>query len=167
MIFNNLGYALLKGWEKLVLWTYDDATGRRVCPGDKVHGTLTIGYGHTGDDVFPGMEWTEEQALDMLAADVEAVIENITPMITTVLNDNQFSALGCLAFNIGEGSFETSSALDRVNENHLDKVPARMRLWCKTHINGRLVKSRGLMRRREAEIVLWNTPMTATTNEGE
>lgn len=58
---NAAGVALLKQWERCVLYAYDDATEQRVNPGSQVHGTLTIGYGHTGNDVVPGLTWSQRK----------------------------------------------------------------------------------------------------------
>ena len=55
--------------EGLRLTAYDDATGLPVPGGGKCEGTLTIGYGHTGADVFPGQIITEAEAETLLAND--------------------------------------------------------------------------------------------------
>lgn len=52
--------------------------------GDK----LTIGYGHTGDDVKQGMTWTKEQADKALKSDVEVRVKEIT---TALPEFNSFS----------------------------------------------------------------------------
>jgi len=155
---NNGGFGLLKKCEGCILHAYDDANDQPVNPGTRVYGTLTIGYGHTGSDVFPGLTWIQEQADQALQNDVAAVVAEITPLITAGLNDNQFSAFVCLAFNIGANAFAGSSALHLANQGDLAEVPSHIALWNKTTINGRLVISPGLQNRRNAEIALWNTP---------
>jgi lysozyme len=155
---NEAGYALLRHWESCILFAYDDANDKRVNPGDPIHGKLTIGFGHTGNDVVPGLEWTQDQAEEALQNDVAAVVHRITPLITNDnLSDNQFSAFVCLAYNIGAANFAASSALHLANTNQLADVPAHIALWNKTTINGQLVTSAGLTNRRNAEIALWNT----------
>jgi lysozyme len=154
---NDGGIELLKKWEGCILHAYDDANEQPVNPGMPVHGTLTIGYGHTGSDVFPGLTWTQDQADHALQNDVAAVAAEITPLITAALSDNQFSAFVCLAFNIGAHAFAASSALHLANQKDFAAVPAHIMLWNKTTINGRLVVSPGLQHRREAEVILWNT----------
>jgi lysozyme len=154
---NDAGFALLKKWEGCILHAYDDANDQPVNSGTPIHGTLTIGYGHTGSDVFPGLTWTQEQADQSLWNDIAAVVAEISPLITAELNDNQFSAFVCFAFNIGIHAFAGSSALHLANHNDLAGVPSHMALWNKTMVNGRLVTSLGLQNRRSAEIVLWNT----------
>lgn len=54
-VMNDAGFNLLRKWEGCILFAYDDANDRRVNPGDTVQGTLTIGYGHTGPGVVPGL----------------------------------------------------------------------------------------------------------------
>jgi GH24 family phage-related lysozyme (muramidase) len=159
---NEAGFALLKKWEGLVLHAYDDANGRPVNPGDRIHGTLTIGYGHTGTGVFPGLIWSQEQAEEALQDDITAVISQVRPLIITRLNDNQFSALVCFAYNIGLKAFAGSSALQLVKEGQLSSVVPHMSLWDKTTINGVLTVSPGLKNRRAAEIALWSTPELST-----
>jgi lysozyme len=160
---NEAGFALLRKWEGLILHAYDDANDRTVNPGDRVHGTLTIGYGHTGAGVFPGLTWTQEQAEEALQDDIAGVVSQVRPLIAVQLNDNQFSALVCFAYNIGLNAFAGSSVLHLVNERQLNSVLACMALWDKTTINGVLTISDGLKNRRAAEIALWNTPEMSTT----
>jgi lysozyme len=155
---NDAGIALLKSNEGCLLFAYDDANDRRIEPGDPVQGTLTIGYGHTGPDVTPGLTWTQQQADAALATDIQNFAGSITPLITAQLNDNQFSAFVCFAFNIGLHAFAGSSALHLANSGDLADVPAHMALWNKTTVNGQLVTSAGLTNRRNAEIALWNKP---------
>ena len=155
---NEAGIALLKQWEGCVLFAYDDANGHKVQPGEAIHGTLTIGYGHTGADVFPGQTWTEQQAEQNLRTEAAAVAAKIAPLIKTKLSDNKFSAFVCFAFNIGTAGFAGSSALSFANAGNLAGVPQRMALWINTTIDGQHVVSPGLKNRRAAEIALWNTP---------
>jgi lysozyme len=154
---NEAGFALLKKWEGCILHAYDDANDHPVAPGDVVHGTLTIGYGHTGSDVFPGLTWSQQEAEESLRHDIAAVAGQIAPLVTGNLTDNQFSAFVCFAYNIGLHAFAGSSALQLANHGKPADVPSHIALWNKTTINGHLVESEGLKNRRAAEIVLWNT----------
>jgi len=148
---DSAGYDLLRKHEGCILYAYDDANDQRINPGMHVSGKLTIGYGHTGKDVSPGLTWTQRQADEALTRDVAAVV-------AAMLTDNQFSAFVCLAFNIGAHAFAGSSALHLANQGNLAEVPDHIALWNKTTIDGKLVVSPGLKNRREAEIVLWKTP---------
>lgn len=53
---------------RLKLWEYDKVPNWRTIPGDP----WTIGYGHTGKDVFAGLEWTQAQADAALVSDIIA-----------------------------------------------------------------------------------------------
>ena len=154
------GMDLLRNFEGLILFAYDDAVAppKPVPTGGVVRGTLTIGYGHTGSDVKPGLKWTEQQANDALADDVGHCVGQIKPSIHANLTDNQFSALVCFAFNVGAGAFRQSTALKDINANKLVNVPDDIALYHFARVNGQRVPSNGLVRRRAAEIALWNSP---------
>jgi len=68
------------------------------------------------------------------------------------LNDNQFSALVSLSFNIGSGAFNRSTLLRKLNLGKYDEVPYEMARWNKG--GGKILP--GLVKRRELEIALWN-----------
>ncbi|MGO7171385.1 DUF2272 domain-containing protein [Rhizobium leguminosarum] len=158
LIMVDEGYGLLRTWEGCILYAYDDATKppHRVTAGEHINGTLTIGYGHTGSDVWPGLTWTADQAEVALKEDVKLVSDLMTPLIKRPIKNSQFSALVSLTFNIGLGAFKSSSALKAINVGDLALVPALIAKWHKTTINGVLVDSPGLANRRAAEIALWN-----------
>jgi lysozyme len=107
------GRAFIEKEEGLRLAAYDDATGRPVPVGGHVQGVLTIGIGHTGPDVVPGMKITREQADALFDKDndwAERVVEqNMIGPKGELPNDNQFDACVSLAFNIGAPAFAKSS----------------------------------------------------------
>ena len=47
-----------------------------------IKGIWTIGYGHAGRDVHPGMVVTQAQAVAYLRADIKAASEVVNPLIT-------------------------------------------------------------------------------------
>ena len=53
------------------LFAYDDHTGKRINPGDIVRGVLTIGVGHTGPDVYPGMTITKDESRALFDKDTD------------------------------------------------------------------------------------------------
>ena len=77
-------------------------------------------------------------------------------MIIPQINENQFSAMVCWAYNIGLGNAAKSSAVAVANTGDLLDVPTHMVLW--DEVDG--VPDPGLVRRRAAEIALYNTPIT-------
>ena len=66
---------------------------------------------------------------------------------------SQFGALVSFAFNVGIAAFSRSTLLARLNRGHYSAVPGELRRWA--HANGK--KLPGLVRRREAEIRLWES----------
>ncbi len=152
---NTAGFELLKQWEGKVLFAYDDfdppANRRRIKAGDKVHGTLTIGHGHTGPDVKPGMTITEGQADELFRQDLAEFTPAVERAVKVPLTDNQFAALVCFAFNVGIGNFQKSTLLKRLNAGDYDAVPVELMKWTKS--KGR--KLAGLVNRRSAEAGLW------------
>lgn len=84
---------LMKQWEGLKLRAYR-------CPS----GILTIGYGHTGQDVKPGMSITREHAESLFASDIakfETQLNNIVSNARLKLRQGQYDALLSFAYNVG------------------------------------------------------------------
>jgi len=113
-------------------------------------GTWTIGYGHTGPDVFAGEEITLDMAKQLLAADLKAANDAVDSAITVPISQNQRDALLSFIRNVGAGIFKKSSIPTLINSGQFDKVPEQLRKWVGSP--PRL----GLQERREREIDLWN-----------
>lgn len=78
-------------------------------------GVLTIGYGHTGADVKPGMEITQEQAESLFGKDIERFCSSVDVVIGGAnLTQCQHDALVSFAYNVGIGAFGTSTLLKKV-----------------------------------------------------
>ena len=149
MRINKAGIDLIKEFEGLRLEAYK-------CPA----GVWTIGYGTTGRagvGIKPaaGMviteaeaEWYLEQAVAKFAAGVEAVI-------TAPVDENEFAAMTSLAYNIGLSGFRKSSALRHFQSGDKAKAAAAIKLWNKA--GGKVLT--GLVRRRDAEVELFWTPV--------
>ena len=145
MICNDAGLAIIKEFEGCRLQAYQD--GRNI---------WTIGYGHT-QGVTQGDTITQQQADDMLIADLHNVEAYITRYVRRPLNDNQFSALCALTFNIGVGNFGNSTLLHMINAGLFANAPAAFLRWIHIHKpDGTTIVSDGLLRRRKAEIALFN-----------
>lgn len=129
------------------------------CPAGK----LTIGFGHvlSGNEVDFLQSITPERAAEVLRSDAAGAAHAVEAMVRAPLNDNQFSALTCLVFNIGPTNFLGSTLHRILNDvGDLADVPAQFARWDKAHDGktGQLVELAGLKRRRAAEIALWLTP---------
>jgi len=150
------GIKLLAQFEGCILFAYDDfdspKSRRHIKPGDKVHGTLTIGFGHTGADVKPGMTITADEAEDLLRKDLGPFESAVDLAVTTVLNQHQFDALVIFAFNVGMGNFRGSTLLRKLNSGQYTAVPSELMKWTKS--KGKQMQ--GLVNRRKAEATLWS-----------
>lgn len=133
---NSDGIALLKHFEGLRLKAYKDSVG-----------VLTIGYGHTGADVTDGQTISSLQAEFLLNLDLQRFEKGVDALLNKPVNDNQFSALVCLAYNIGLTNFSTSTLLKCVNKGWFDKAADEFGRW--NHAGGQVLP--GLTLRRKAE----------------
>lgn len=141
MNLGSKGIELIKKYEGCRLEAYK-------CPSD----VWTIGWGHTAG-VYEGQIITQEEADRMFLEDVK-VYSNAVDKYNSKFNftQNQFDALTSFCYNCGQG------ALDDVMSS--GNVTGTMALY----VNGGGVKLPGLVRRRNEEIELYNTPVTATSN---
>lgn len=133
---NGEGFKLLTTFEGCELTAYDDGGG-----------VWTIGYGHTGNDVFPGLTISQTQAEELLRIDLEKFESFVEDAVEVQLNDNQFSALVCVCFNVGPGGFGDSTLLRLLNERNYQGAANQFPVWNK--VNGE--PWLGLTRRRLAE----------------
>lgn len=152
---NDEGLRLAKQWEAFIPFAYDDfdppKTRRRIKAGDKINGTLTVGYGSTGAHVKPGMTITEPEASELLLDDLDRFERCVERKVTVPLNDNQFAALVSFCFNVGEGNFSSSTLLKKLNKGDYASVPAELAKW----VTSKGKRMQGLVNRRAAEAGLW------------
>ncbi|MET0338045.1 MAG: glycoside hydrolase family protein [Caulobacter sp.] len=120
-------------------------------------GRWTIGYGHTLT-AREGAVVTEPDAEALLMYDLIAVAHAINELTFTPLNQNQFDALSCFAFNIGVDAFRHSAVLRRINEGALIQAACAMEMWRKADFEGERIVIDALVRRRAAEKTLFLTP---------
>lgn len=146
------GISLIKEFEGLKLTAY-------FCPAN----VATIGIGHTRTvtraDVHTQRRITAEEAERLLAEDLAAFERGVRRLCTLPPNQNQFDAFVSLAFNIGLGAFERSTALRRHNAGDFDAAANAIEKWNKATVNGQRKVLRGLTRRRAAEKALYLLPV--------
>lgn len=141
---------LVKSQEALRLQAYDDVNGMPLAVGEIPHGTATIGFGHTFS-VKPGDTCTEVQADQWLSSDLRSAQDVVEATVKVTLSDNEYGALVSFVFNIGGSKFRSSTLLSMLNAGKYENVPVQMARWNKSR--GEVTK--GLVRRRVAEIALW------------
>jgi len=140
--YSNEGLALTEQFEGLRLTAYQDSVG-----------VWTIGYGHTGPDVYPGLTITQEQASALLLQDVATAVATVNRLVTVPLTQNQFDALVDFVFNVGSGNFASSTLLRELNAGNTAGAAAQFLVW--VYAGG--VQVPGLLRRRQAEQALFQS----------
>ena len=154
---SDTGIDLIKRLEGCSRFVYEDQGGYP-----------TIGIGHLltrtenmtgkiyidGEPVYYHQGLTEQQCVALLIQDLVVPVNTVNEAVIVPLNQSQFDALVSFVFNIGCGNFNRSSLLRILNSGNYEKVPEQMRLWAYVKEN----VSKGLQKRREAEIKLWKTP---------
>ena len=182
---NPKGLAIIQEFESLQLAAYPDpasplfaACGKaRISPYGHGYRALvnwqqysgapwTIGWGHTGDEVKPGLEIDRATADRWLHADVEAGEAILDRALTRPIGSNAYSAFLSALYNIGPGrkngrsgliqlsDGRPSTALRRLNVGDIKGAFVALLAWNKA--GGQVL--RGLERRRQAEHDLGLTP---------
>lgn len=137
-------YNLIRSKEGLSLRAYPDP-GTGGAP-------WTIGYGHTGPEVHPGMVITREEAENLLRQDAERVSAQVQNMVTAPLTQNEFDALVCFVYNVGISNFAKSTMLRKLNQQDYDGAANEFDRW--TRAAGHVLP--GLVARRQEEKDLFN-----------
>jgi GH24 family phage-related lysozyme (muramidase) len=132
------GIDLIKKFEGIRLKSY-------VCPA----GVLTIGYGHTGPDVYPNQQITEDEAEKLLRKDTESAQQTVSSFVKARINQNEYDALVSFTFNVGPTAFVNSTLLRLLNNGtDRDIVASEFGRWVKAGSDEAVP---GLVRRRGAE----------------
>lgn len=138
---NQAGVDLVKYYESLRLTAYRD-----------LKGILTIGYGHTGPDVFDGQIIDQPSAELLLKHDLSTAESAVINCVRSELTDNQFSACVSLVYNIGATAFAKSTLVKLLNQKDYTGAAQQFLVWDKA--NGQVIG--GLLARRRAEADLFN-----------
>jgi len=137
---SNKGLDLIKEFEGCRLTAY-------VCPA----GVLTIGYGHTGTDVYPGQNVSQAEADRLLVNDLIRFENTVNSAVSVNLTQTQFDALVSFTFNVGGGAFRYSTLLALLNQGDYAGAAGQFKRW----VNGANGPLAGLVRRRAAEEALF------------
>ncbi len=145
------GLALTRRFEGLRLEAYQDCAG-----------VWTIGYGHTGPDVFSGRKVSELEAEALLRADAAEAVACVNRVVTVPIRQNHFDALVDFCFNAGVHAFTRSSLLQCLNQGYFEEAAAQFGLW--VHAGGKVVP--GLVKRRAAEAAMFLCSNAARKERG-
>lgn len=140
------GIDLIKSFEGLVLTAYKPV---------KAEPYYTIAYGHCGPDVKPGQTITKAQAEQILKNDLIKYETAVTAYnYAYSWNQNEFDALVSFTFNCGTGSLKN---LLKNGTRSRTEIRNAILLYNKD-VSGNTLA--GLVRRRKAELELFNRPVT-------
>jgi lysozyme len=101
---------------------------------------------------------TRARADEIMRATLVEYENAVNRYVKVTLNQNQFDALVCFAFNIGLDNFLRSGVLRRINEGSLLQAACAMEMWRKADFEGERIVIDALVRRRAAEKTLFLTP---------
>lgn len=130
--------------------------GFRPTPYKCPAGKNTIGYGHVIINPSPITKVTEEAAHNLLKNDLLKIEYYLKNIIKVELSKGQFDALSSLIYNWGFRNFGNSKGLKVLNETNYSKAAIEFFSKEKGVVNIKGKFSKGLYRRRQAELELWN-----------
>lgn len=153
------GISLMHYFETCKLKAYPD-------PGSKNGEPWTIGWGHTGPEVKPGLVWTQAQADAAFIEDLRRFERDVLSLVKVPLTQGQFDALVSFAYNVGSDidadtlaeGLGDSTLLRKLNAGDYEGAAREFRKWNKN--DGKVM--RGLSRRRAAEECLFREMDGAT-----
>lgn len=134
------GIELLKQFEGLRLAAYDDGGG-----------VQTVGFGHAGPDVYPGLTIDEDEAIRLLRSDLATAEQCVDESVEVEISQSEFDALVSFVFNVGCGAFKSSTLLRLLNSGNKEAAAQQFSRWNKD--NGKVLA--GLTKRRAAEAELF------------
>lgn len=135
------GLVVLKHFEGLRLRAYRDPVG-----------VLTIGYGHTGPDVYEGLVWSQAQADKALRDRLQReFVPGVLAVITRSMTQGQLDAMVDLAYNVGVAAFQGSTLVRKFNAGDTQGAADEFLRW--NRAGGEVLL--GLRRRRAADRALF------------
>lgn len=124
----------------------------------QLNGQWLIGYGHSAT-ARPGMRITEAEARELLRRDLREKENALKLLLTEPVNENEFSAMVSLAYNLGVGGFQKTVVLERINKGDRRGAADGFLRHDRARINGVLTPLPHLTRRREKERALFLKPV--------
>jgi lysozyme len=136
-------YDIVKHFENCKLKAYK-------CPA----GVWTIGWGATGPEIVEGLTWTQQQADERLAKDLDhftAGVLKLSPILKG--QTNRLSAVTSFAYNAGLSAYQKSTMRKKIDAQDYAGAQAEFSRWTKS--KGKELP--GLARRRKAEADLFGS----------
>ena len=142
------GISLIHSFESCKLDAYKD-------PGSKDGLPITIGWGSTmytdGSRIKLGDVITQTKADELFVFEIVSK-SNVLTAMNLKINQNQYDSLCSFIYNLGMGSFNSSTLLKKIKLNPTDEsIRAEFMKWINN--DGKVLK--GLIRRRKAEADLY------------
>lgn len=136
---SDAGIALIKVMEGLSLDAYPDGPG------------WSIGYGHHGNDVYPGQMITQQRADDLLKQDLEKFEQGVERALARPATQEEFDSMVSFSYNVGLNAFRDSTLLKHHNAGRHADAAAEFGKWTKSGAQ----ELPGLVKRREKEAALY------------
>jgi len=130
--------------------------GVRNTPYQDPIGLWTVGVGHLmGNGKTRPKDWSRKRSDaevdELLRKDIARFENGVDSLITVDLNQNQFDALVCFAFNVGNGNLQASTLRRKLNRGDFEGAADEFPKWRKAA--GRVLP--GLVKRRKDERTLF------------
>lgn len=109
-------------------------------------GIVTICYGHTGTARI-GQTLSDEECKELLAGDLGDAFDAVDEHVEVELPPTRRAALASFIYNVGEGAFQRSTLLRKLNAGQARQACEELLRW--VYAKGR--KLPGLVTRRRAE----------------
>jgi lysozyme len=138
MTYDTSGLQLTQNSESCSLTAYWDATGQ----------VWTIGWGHTGPDVYQGQVIDQATADQLLLDDIAGAVATVNRLVSVPLTQTQFDALVDFVYNVGSSNFEQSTLLADINSGNFGDVGYQLSRW--NHSGGRVLAGLSTRRANEA-----------------
>ncbi|KAJ3310248.1 hypothetical protein HDV04_005187 [Boothiomyces sp. JEL0838] len=135
-----------------------DFEGFVSCPEPDPIGLLTVGYGHLCQRNDPACKhcFTEAEASKFLVQDLQKYSDCVKKGLGSKfgeMNKHQLAAMTSFTFNLGCGTFDSSTFLARVKRGENPNTVAAQEFPKFVHAGGKVLP--GLVRRRNAEVELF------------
>lgn len=135
---------MMETFEGNRLRAYDDAQPNvNITDESQIKGTLTIGRGHTGPDVYVGQVITEDESLRLFYQDIAEAEAEVKKYVTVPLRQCEYDSTVDGFFNIGPGgpsrdglgrlkSGAPSTFLNRLNAGEYERAADALMMWFRT-----------------------------------